>query len=194
MPQIRINELCRELEVKSTRVLELLRTIGVGKKSHSSLVDDFVANRVRAHFRALTSSGQLSARRGRAGGQSTNTPPANILVPPYRTRGSPAKRESHRVPNLVLPKPSQTKKQQSGLRVRIEELAVHASGKASPLIRFRSGTVRQQHSPTRPKPPRRRKKRIGRTRKPKRAKLNLWQRMMSSSNVGVRFVQGGLPR
>ncbi len=52
MGSIRINELARELEVKSRAVLDYLEEIGVeDKKSHSSSVDDEVAEKVRAHFR-----------------------------------------------------------------------------------------------------------------------------------------------
>ncbi len=53
MGSIRINELSRELEVKSRAVLDYLREIGAGdKKSHSSSVEEDVAEKVRAHFRA----------------------------------------------------------------------------------------------------------------------------------------------
>src|SRR2546422_6171374 len=54
MESIRINELARELEVKSKAVLDYLSEIGVtDKKSHSSALEDEVAEKVRAHFRAL---------------------------------------------------------------------------------------------------------------------------------------------
>jgi translation initiation factor IF-2 len=50
---IRINELARELEVKSRLLLEYLPELGVtDKKSHSSALEDDVAEKVRAHFRA----------------------------------------------------------------------------------------------------------------------------------------------
>jgi translation initiation factor IF-2 len=53
MGKIRINDLARELEVKSKAVLEYLLEIGVqDKKSHSSAVDDDLADRLRQHFRA----------------------------------------------------------------------------------------------------------------------------------------------
>ncbi|MGH9432145.1 MAG: translation initiation factor IF-2 N-terminal domain-containing protein, partial [Terriglobia bacterium] len=52
--KIRINDLARELEVKSRSVLDYLLEIGVtDKKSHSSAIDDDVAERVRVHFREL---------------------------------------------------------------------------------------------------------------------------------------------
>src|SRR5579862_5467529 len=52
MGKIRINELARELEVKSNVVIEFLMGIGIhDKKSHSSALDDDVADKVRAHLR-----------------------------------------------------------------------------------------------------------------------------------------------
>ncbi len=52
MGKIRINEIARELEVKSNVVLEYLAGLGIeDKKSHSSALDDDLADKVRAHFR-----------------------------------------------------------------------------------------------------------------------------------------------
>jgi len=51
---IRINELARELEVKSKAIIDYLPEIDVtDKKSHSSALEDDLADRVRAHFHAL---------------------------------------------------------------------------------------------------------------------------------------------
>src|SRR5205807_3501610 len=51
MDKIRINDLARELEVKSKAVIDYLPTIGVNdKKSHSSSLDPDLAERVRKHF------------------------------------------------------------------------------------------------------------------------------------------------
>ena len=50
MAKIRINELARELEVKSHVVIEYLTEIGHEAKSHSSALDDDVANRVSESF------------------------------------------------------------------------------------------------------------------------------------------------
>ena len=52
---VRINELARELEVKSKAVIDYLPEIGVtDKKSHSSALDDEIADKVREHFLALS--------------------------------------------------------------------------------------------------------------------------------------------
>ncbi len=67
MTKIRINDLARELEVKSKAILDVLPEIGVTeKKSHSSSLEDHEAEKVRAHFRA-TSEAQTSTRSSRAG-------------------------------------------------------------------------------------------------------------------------------
>src|SRR5579884_3416702 len=53
MKKIRINELARELEVKPQRILDLLPELGVeDKKTHSSSLDDDVAEMIRRHFGA----------------------------------------------------------------------------------------------------------------------------------------------
>ena len=52
--KIRINDLARELEVKSKAVLDYLLEIGItDKRSHSSAIEDDLAGKVRAHFREL---------------------------------------------------------------------------------------------------------------------------------------------
>lgn len=55
MGKIRINDLARELEVKSKAVLDYLPELGItDKRSHSSAVEEDVAEKVREHFRAAT--------------------------------------------------------------------------------------------------------------------------------------------
>jgi translation initiation factor IF-2 len=54
MGKIRINDLARELEVKSRAILEYLPEIGVtDKRSHSSAIEDEIADKVREHFHSL---------------------------------------------------------------------------------------------------------------------------------------------
>ena len=67
MSKIRINDLARELEVKSKSILDVLPEIGVTeKKSHSSSLEDHEAEKVRARFRAA-SQAQTSSRPSRPG-------------------------------------------------------------------------------------------------------------------------------
>ena len=59
--KIRINDLARELEVKSKAILDVLEDLGVeGRKSHSSSIEDDEAEKIRKHFAAK--SGAASAR------------------------------------------------------------------------------------------------------------------------------------
>src|SRR5689334_125256 len=51
MKKIRINELARELEVKAHEILDRLPELGVAeKKTHSSSIDEDVADKLRIHF------------------------------------------------------------------------------------------------------------------------------------------------
>lgn len=55
MGKVRINDLARELEVKSKAIVDYLPELGItGKKSHSSAIEDEIAEKVREHFRALS--------------------------------------------------------------------------------------------------------------------------------------------
>src|SRR5256885_1562374 len=52
MSKIRINDLARELEVKSKPILDVLPEIGVTeKKTHSSSLEEHEAEKLRAHLR-----------------------------------------------------------------------------------------------------------------------------------------------
>src|SRR5438477_4047002 len=68
MNKVRINDLARELEVKSKAILDVLTAVGVTeKKTHSSSLEEHEAEKVRAHFRASgeSSGASRSARQSR---------------------------------------------------------------------------------------------------------------------------------
>ena len=66
MSKVRINDLARELEVKSKAILDVLLEVGVTeKKTHSSSIEDHEAVKVRAHFRANASEAMGSAKPSR---------------------------------------------------------------------------------------------------------------------------------
>ena len=55
--KIRINDLARELEVKSKAILDALEVVGVSeKKTHSSSIEEDEAERVRKYFSAKSGS------------------------------------------------------------------------------------------------------------------------------------------
>jgi translation initiation factor IF-2 len=63
MSKIRINDLARELEVKSKEILDVLTTVGVTeKKTHSSSLEDFEADLVRKHLRGRSDAAPSSAK------------------------------------------------------------------------------------------------------------------------------------
>jgi translation initiation factor IF-2 len=65
MSKIRINDLARELEVKSKVILDTLTAVGVTeKKTHSSSVEEHEAAKVRAHIRGA-SEAQISTKSSR---------------------------------------------------------------------------------------------------------------------------------
>src|ERR1700758_857413 len=67
MSKIRINDLARELEVKSKAILDVLTEVGVTeKKTHSSSLEDHEAEKVRAHFRATAEAQAATSRSARS--------------------------------------------------------------------------------------------------------------------------------
>ena len=66
MSKIRINDLARELEVKSKTILDTLTEVGVTeKKTHSSSLEEHEAAKVRAHLRGSGDGSSASSRASR---------------------------------------------------------------------------------------------------------------------------------
>ncbi|MFZ0990818.1 MAG: translation initiation factor IF-2 N-terminal domain-containing protein, partial [Candidatus Sulfotelmatobacter sp.] len=70
MSKVRINDLARELEVKSKAILDTLPLVGVTeKKTHSSSLEEHEAEKVRVHLRSSaegsSSAGKSSSRASR---------------------------------------------------------------------------------------------------------------------------------
>ena len=67
MSKIRINDLARELEVKSKEILDALTSVGVTeKKTHSSSLEEHEAELVRKHLRGKSDAAPSSARSSRS--------------------------------------------------------------------------------------------------------------------------------
>src|SRR5579863_7360544 len=63
MSKVRINDLARELEVKSKAILDALPHVGVTeKKTHSSSLEEHEAEKVRAYIRGTAEASSSSAR------------------------------------------------------------------------------------------------------------------------------------
>ncbi len=76
MSKIRINDLARELEVKSKAILDALTEVGVTeKKTHSSSLEEHEADKVRRHLRgsAESASSAKSARSARSESEGIKT-------------------------------------------------------------------------------------------------------------------------
>jgi len=66
MSKVRINDLARELEVKSKAILDVLPLVGVTeKKTHSSSLEEHEAEKVRAHIRGSSEAPAHSAKQSR---------------------------------------------------------------------------------------------------------------------------------
>src|SRR6516164_7668831 len=66
MSKVRINDLARELEVKSKAILDSLQHVGVTeKKTHSSSLEEHEAEKVRVYIRGSAESQGSSARSAR---------------------------------------------------------------------------------------------------------------------------------
>ena len=72
MSKIRINELARQLEVKSREVIEKLAEFGVPEKlTHSSSIDDDMAERLRRFY---SGDGSAAARKRSTGSTAAERP------------------------------------------------------------------------------------------------------------------------
>src|SRR6202166_815857 len=66
MSKVRINDLARELEVKSKAILDSLPLVGVTeKKTHSSSLEEHEAEKVRAYFRAAAEAQPATSKSAR---------------------------------------------------------------------------------------------------------------------------------
>jgi translation initiation factor IF-2 len=95
MGSIRINELARELEVKSRAILECLPKIGITeKKSHSSSLDQKWADKVRAHFRSGGEPAESAAPKEAPAAPAKAAPrsPKKAKAPAAAAPKAPAKR------------------------------------------------------------------------------------------------------
>jgi len=66
MSKVRINDLARELEVKSKAILDSLPQVGVTeKKTHSSSLEEHEAEKVRGYFRAAAEAQPATSKSAR---------------------------------------------------------------------------------------------------------------------------------
>ncbi len=120
MRKTRINDLARELEVKSKAVLDYLHEIGVENvKSHSSAIEEEAAGKVRAHFQALSQGEAAPAESG-----PPEPPPTTPAVP------------THAIPRVVAHEPakvSEAKPEPRALTRTIAEIKAEARKAVTPV-------------------------------------------------------------
>ncbi|MGH9447683.1 MAG: translation initiation factor IF-2 N-terminal domain-containing protein, partial [Terriglobia bacterium] len=98
--KIRINDLARELEVKSKSLLDYLHEAGLtDKKSHSSAIEDDVAEKARAHFHQVTQQDGGSAS---APAKRPVSPPPPSAVHPAEAKDTAARNLPHHEPAPML--------------------------------------------------------------------------------------------
>src|SRR5690242_9395765 len=108
MKKIRINELARELEVKAHELLEKLPELGVTeKKTHSSSIDDDVAEKLRRIFKGGADAGERPAPADSNGAQAValeepGTEPTE--EPEAEAPALAAARETHEAVEEKLPR------------------------------------------------------------------------------------------
>ncbi len=148
---IRINELARELEVKSRAILDFLREIGQDeKKSHSSTIEGDLADRVRAHFRGEESAIPAESA-GAAAAPSAPAPapaaPAAPVAPATPAAHAPAPAPAH----PVAAKPVEKRLESVPLTRTIEQIKAEARASLGASLRPPQPAV---PPPAPPAPPR----------------------------------------
>jgi len=136
MAKIRINELARELEVKPARLLELLPEFGITeKKTHSSSLDEDVANKLRRHFGLLPPEEPAPA----AAPQPAEAPletaapkPAEAEAPP-KPAEEPAPAQAAGQPAPPAPEAAPPKEEFPAIRIAPQKLRPPLAG-AQPTV------------------------------------------------------------
>jgi translation initiation factor IF-2 len=110
MKKIRINELARECEQPNSAIIAILPQFGVTeKKTHSSSIDEDIADRIRRHFGVLAEGGEPEAPGAEAGSAEASQAAA------------------------VAPEAPQQERPETGLGTAVNEAAQHVtSGPAFP--------------------------------------------------------------
>src|SRR5205814_578331 len=115
MSKIRINDLARELEVKSKAILDVLTDVGVTeKKTHSSSLELDEAERVRKHFSGQRSATTREDRSARGGADEIKTKidlskiskPGDVLAAIRKKTEAPAPEPAAPRPAAAAPRAS----------------------------------------------------------------------------------------
>src|SRR5450432_3467805 len=138
MSKVRINDLARELEVKSKAILDVLTEVGVTeKKTHSSSLEEHEAEKVRVKLRGSGESATKAARTTRAEpeGIKTKIDLSNISKPGDVMKAIIGKAPGATAPTAAPPRPTAPQPQEA------KPVAV------TPVVRPPAPTVAQTPAP-----------------------------------------------
>ena len=165
MSKIRINELARQLEVKSREVIEKLAEFGLAEKvTHSSSIDDDMAERLRRYYSGDQSAAARSTRENGAGGapvvkddswyedDGEGALPAEHAAPPAHEAAKPAAPPAHRAPAEVKAEEPATAVAEPEHKEEAEEEKPRPSPLRPPLL-GRGSPIHPPVGPRAPLPP-----------------------------------------
>lgn len=116
MATVRVNDISRQLGVKSKYVLRYLKDIGIYSKSHSASIDECVAIRIRQHFavgnaKSTFPNGVQVVRPSERIAESPSAPPSSRRkTDPARTRSNaPAPGNLYPPKKIILPAPPESR-------------------------------------------------------------------------------------
>src|ERR1700721_1572752 len=109
MSKVRINDLARELEVKSKQILDALESMGMAEgKTHSSSIEAHEAERVRGSFeRGSRPAGAPGPVVARPAFTPSSMPPREATPQPIAARPEPRRivPQPRQAPSIVHPAP-----------------------------------------------------------------------------------------
>ncbi len=146
MASIRINELARELEIKSKAIQDFLPDLGITeKRSHSSTLEDDLADKVRAHFRALASVER--AERPAPARPSASTPPSPPPAVAAPTASEPAPAPAPTPKPAAPPRPASAPLTRSLAEIKAAARKAIAPPSAIHEIQVKPGIAAPSRSP-----------------------------------------------
>src|SRR5271170_5213061 len=109
MSKVRINDLARELEVKSREILDALTAVGVTeKKTHSSSLEGDEAERVRAYLQRGSRGSAEAQNRAAGNGQKPKIDWSQVSKPGDAARELLRRKEEAAAAAAATPRPAAT--------------------------------------------------------------------------------------
>src|SRR5882672_3982513 len=155
MSKVRINDLARELEVKSRPILDALEAIGVTGKTHSSSIEADQAERVREYFKnggkSSTASRQPADNKPKFDLSKVSKPGDALKAILERKQAEAAAKAAPPRPTAVVAPPSVTVAPPASPRVAAASTAPAAASQPQTASPTASQTVSQTAAPAQPR-------------------------------------------